>query len=523
MRTFPHPQSTQSAASAPRTTSQPATPPAWLMLCLMLGPFINIVDYNVVNVSLPKMMSGLGADVLTIRWVVTAYLIATAVIMPTLGWLGRTIGNKNLYISGLALFTAASALCGLAPNVETLIALRALQGLGAGVLMPISMILMTDVYPPHKRGMGTAVWGIGASMGSAIGLPLGGYFADAVDWRTVFYVNMLPGIVAIVLTLWLVPAAKREARTPFDGWGFLTLSIALVSLLVALSEGQQEGWTSSYLLTLFTLSGIAFALFFLATRRAAEPLLDLALYTSRRYISGTLVAFTMGVFFYSSTFLLVLFAQLLLDYSVQDTALSLLPGAAAMVVTSPFVGWLIDRIEPRVSMLLGLTLFIVGCYMMVLADLRIGFMFIIWVYIFRGLGLGFLYPPVYMLGISGLPPHRTRAATSMLNLWLILGGTFSIALLSTLLERWQTIHQIHFAETQVLTSAGTQQALAAFARLSGKFGSSAIQMEAYARGLLQGIVRREALVHALNDAFALVLVVALFSMAISLCIRRSQS
>ena len=165
MRTSPR----VSQASAEHLTSQTIPAPVSLvgvMACVMLGPFINILDYNVVNVSLPKMMSGLATDVLTIRWVVTSFLIATAVIMPTLGWIGRIFGNKNLYILGLTVFTAASMLCGMAPNVNTLVVLRVLQGLGAGVLMPMSMVLMVETYPPDKRGMGTALWGLGASLGS---------------------------------------------------------------------------------------------------------------------------------------------------------------------------------------------------------------------------------------------------------------------------------------------------------------------------------------------------------------------
>lgn len=523
MRTSPRTPQPASVTTPPTPETRRAPAPlAWMMLCFMLGPFVSIVDYNVVNVTLPKMMSGLATDVLTIRWVVTAYLTATAVIMPTIGWIGRTLGNKNLYILGLSVFTGASALCGMAPTAGVLIALRALQGLGAGVLMPISFVLMTEVYPPHKRGMGTAMWGIGASMGSVIGLPLGGYFADAVDWRAVFYVNMLPGMLAIFLTLLLVPASAREERAPFDTWGFLTLSVALLSLLVALSEGQQEGWDSSYILTLFTMCGVSLLLFLLVERWTPAPLLDLGLYTSVRYVSSTLVALTMGVFFYASTFLIVLFSQLLLDFSVQNTALALAPGAIAMVFTSPVVGWMTDRSEPRVAMLLGLVIYSVNCYLMMLADLRIGFAFIVWVYIFRGLGLGFLYPPVFAVGTSGLPLHRTRAASSMLNLWTILGGTFSVSLLSTLLERWQTIHQTHFAEEQVLTSAGTQQALVALGHLASKFGGGAFQTALHARGLLQGLVRREALVHALNDCFALVLFIALCTMGIVLTMRMSR-
>jgi predicted MFS family arabinose efflux permease len=255
-------------------------------------------------------------------------------------------------------------------------------------------------------------------MGSVIGLPLGGYFADAVNWRAVFYVNLLPGLLAVFLTLLVVPDAKREERDPFDVWGFVTLSIALVSLLVALIQGQRDGWDSALIMLLLAMSSGALGLFLLIEWRTTAPLLDLRLYTNLRYISSTFVAVAMGVFFYASTFLTVLFAQLLLDLSVQNTALALLPGSIAMVLTSPLVGWIIDRSEPRGAMLLGLGFFAVSCYLMMLADLRIGFVLSCG-YIFSGLRL--VYPPV--LWWQEWTAHAPFGL-DMLNLWASGGTSF---------------------------------------------------------------------------------------------------
>jgi DHA2 family multidrug resistance protein len=485
----------------------------------MLGPCINILDYNVVNVSLPKMMSGLGTDVLTIRWVVTSFLISTAVVMPSLGWLGRVLGNKNLYVLGLTIFTSASVCCGLAPNVYLLIALRVVQGLGAGVLMPMSMVLMVENYPPHKRGMGTALWGLGASLGSVIGLPLGGYFADTVEWRAVFYVNLLPGCLGVLGTLLLVPASARERRVPFDIWGCFTLTLALVSLLIALSQGQRQGWQSPFIVALLTACGAAFILFIWIEQRIATPLVDLRLFRRGLYVKGTLVALAMGLFFHGSTFLSVLFVQLLLDYSVSLTALALLPGSIAMVLTTPVVGWMLDRTDGRVPMLLGLGIYGMCCYIMMLADLRIGFAYVMWAYIWRGLGLGFLYPPVYAVAIQGVPLAHTRAASSLLNLHVTLGGALSVALLTTMIDVRQVIHQARFADTQTLAAVGTQQALATFTQLGANLGTSTAYLKGYAVSLLQGIINQEALVHALNDGFYGILLVALGSVALILTMR----
>ena len=474
-----------------------------VMTSCMLGPFINILDINVVNVTLPRIMSGLGADVLTARWVMTAYLIATAVTMPTLGWVGRRLGNQRLYALGVIIFTGASALCGAAPSIEILILLRILQGVGAAVLMPISLALMLEVTPPRQRGLGTSLWATGASLGNLFGLPIAGFVADAVEWRTVFYLNLVPGGIAVLGTLLLVTPSLREEETPFDGWGFVTLSAALVSLLVALSQVQQEGWDSTFILSLLAVCGISALLFLVIETRLDMPLLDLTLYRRLLYNSGTCAAFILGVFFYTSSFLAVLYMQLGLDYSVQQSALALTPGAAAMIICALVAGWLVDRIDPRVPMTIGAAAFGFFCYLMLTADGRSSLGYFTWAYIWRSIGLGFLNAPVFATATSGLSAHRARLASSLLSLSLVLGGTFGISLLSTMLERWQTIHQARFAETQTYAAVGTQHALTAFAGVWDQLGSQF--MDLYARGTLTGFVRREALLHAFNDCFALLL------------------
>ena len=505
--TTTHPQAKRQETVNGQPAAAPAAPRplvvVGVMTSCMLGPFINILDINVVNVTLPRIMSGLGADVLTARWVMTAYLIATAVAMPTLGWVGRRLGNQRLYALGVGIFTGASALCGAAPSIEILILVRILQGVGAAVLMPISLALMLEVTPPHQRGLGTSLWAIGASLGNLFGLPIAGFVADAVEWRTVFYLNLVPGSLAVLGTLLLVTPSAREDDAPFDGWGFVTLSAALVSLLVALSQVQQEGWDSMFILGLLAICGVAACLFLFVEGRIDMPLLDLNLYRRLLYNSGTCAAFILGVFFYTSSFLTVLYMQLGLDYSVQQSALALTPGAAAMIICALVAGWLVDRIDPRIPMAIGAAAFGFFCYLMLTADGRVTLWYFTWAYIWRSIGLGFLNAPVFATATSGLATHRARMASSLLSLSLVLGGTFGISLLSTMLERWQTIHQARFAETQTHAAVGTQHALNAFSGLWDRLGSQFVDL--FARGTLAGFVRREALLHAFNDCFALLL------------------
>ena len=236
------------------------------------------------------------------------------------------------------------------------------------------------------------------------------------------------------------------------------------------------------------LCGVAFCLFVLIEWCSASPLVDLRLYRSIRYVSATLLALAMGLFFNGSTFLTVLFAQLLLDFSVERTAFTLLPGSLAMVLTTPLVGRLIDRADARLPMLLGLAVYGWSCYMMLWADIRSDMAFIIWVYIWRGIGLGFLYPPLFAVATSGLPLQHTRAASSLLNLWVTIGGALSIALLSTLVEMQQIWHQARLAEDQMPAAVGTQQGVATLTGLLTETGIGHRQCRAAGAGVVTGPV-----------------------------------
>jgi EmrB/QacA subfamily drug resistance transporter len=202
------------------------------MTSIVLGGYINVLNNHVINVVIPKMMSGLATDVVTIRWVVTGYMLSNAVIMPLAIWLGRVVGTRQLYIYSLILFTGSAVLCGMANSVNTLVFFRVLQGLGGGIIMPVTMMIMLDLYPVEKRGLGTAIWGMGASCGSLTGIPLGGFLAEQLSWRAAFYANVPPGVIALLIAVFVMHPTPRERHVPFDWYGFITLGTALTSLLL---------------------------------------------------------------------------------------------------------------------------------------------------------------------------------------------------------------------------------------------------------------------------------------------------
>ncbi len=515
MRASPNPA--VAAAPAPETVT--ASYRAWAMVSIVLGGYINVLNSHVINVVIPKMMSALGTDIITIRWVVTSYMLANAVVIPITAWLARVLGARQAYIYALILFTISAAICGMVQSVGVMIFFRILQGIGGGVIMPVTMLLMLDLYPLEKRGLGTAIWGMGASCGSLTGIPLGGILAEQLSWRAAFYANLPPGLIALLIAVFMMRPSPRERHVPFDWGGFITLSTALATLLVALSNGQREGWGSSSIVTLFAISGIALAAFIVLEPRVKTPMVDLRTFGSLPYTLAFILSLIAGAMFSGGPFLLSLFLQRLYDLSVQQAAFIMFPSSAFLVLCTSFTGWASDHVDHRPLMILGYLCYCTFGLFMLFADLRLTPVVILVIYFGRGLGLGFTYSVLYPVGISAFDPARAKAATTMLNLCVTLGGAWSVALLAAILDQRLQVRQALLAETQQLTAVGTQQALQLFqaaAQMGG--GPSTWQ----ARGMLGRLINQEALILAFNDAAALFIVISLCGLALVPFFRRVQ-
>jgi DHA2 family multidrug resistance protein len=491
------------------------------MTSIVLGGYIGVLNSHVINVVIPKMMSGLGTDVVTIRWVVTSYMIANAAVMPIVGWLARTVGARELYIAALAVFTSAAVLCGLATNVSILIGLRIVQGIAGGLIMPVTMLLMLDLYPLEKRGLGTAIWGMGASCGSLTGIPLGGIVAEQLSWRAAFFLNFPPGLLALGIAVFMMRPSPRERGVPFDWWGFLTLSTALVALLLAISNGQRLGWDSASIVSLFALFTVALGAFLLIEPQVKVPLVDLGTFRSPPYTIAIVLCLIAGAMFSGGPFLLSLFLQQLYDLSVQDAAMILFPSSAFLVLFTSVTGWASDRIDARYLMVMGYLCYAAFGALMMFADLRLAPSMILLIYFGRGLGLGLSYPVLYPVGISAFPPARAKAATTLLNLSVTLGGALTVSLLATLLEQRQHVHQAVLAETQLLPAVGTQQGLHALETLAAQLGGG-LPVPVHARILLSRLIDREAALLAFHDCFSVFVVIALCGVVLALFFRRTR-
>jgi EmrB/QacA subfamily drug resistance transporter len=495
---------------------------AWAMVSIVLGGYINVLNSHVINVVIPKMMSALGTDIITIRWVVTSYMLANAVVIPITSWLARVMGARQVYIYALILFISSALICGMAQSVGVLIFFRILQGIGGGVIMPVTMLLMLDLYPLEKRGLGTAIWGMGASCGSLTGIPLGGILAEQLSWRAAFYANLPPGLIALFIALLVMHPSPRERQVPFDWGGFITMSTALATLLVALSNGQREGWGSSTIVGLFVVSGLSLVAFIVLEPRVRTPMIDLSTFRSPSYVIAFVLSIIAGAMFSGGPFLLSLFLQGLYDLSVQQAAMIMFPSSAFLVLCTSFAGWASDHIDHRPLMMLGYLFYGTFGVMMIYADLRFTPLVLLVIYFGRGLGLGFTYSILYPVGISGFEPVRAKAASTVLNLCITLGGTWAVALLAAILDQRQQIRQALLAETQQLTAVGTQQALQTLEDVAMRI-SSTVSPELHAKVLLGRFINHESLILAFNDAAILFVVISLCGFVLVPFFRRARS
>jgi len=474
----------------------------WLVvIAVMSGAFLVVLDTTVVNVALPKIMAAFGVNVDKIEWIVTAYMIAMAIMMPSVGWLSARIGNKTLFMASLIIFTAASCLSGAAWNVDALIVFRIFQGIGAGALMPIAMVIIFEAFPPEERGLAMGVYGIGATFGPAIGPTLGGYLTDQFSWHLIFYINIPIGLIGIVLAAIILPPDEHKKQMHFDILGFLTMAVFLGSLLAALSQGQREGWSSFYILTLFSVAVFGLVTFLWVERLTKEPFIDLSVYKTFAHTMATIVFIIQGFGLYGSTFLIPLYFERMLDYTALQAGLLMLPMAVVVAVILPLAGRMADRMDGRIPITFGVLFSALSLYWLSLVDLRTSDTTAYLMLIVRGLGIGFIFPPLMNLALKCLPPEKTAVGSGLMNVSRQIGGAFGVAIIGVLLDRREVFHHSLFAQAQNLNSFSTKYFLGHFQEIFHKLGS--VESMAYQKALtmLHLLVKKEAMVASFDDCF----------------------
>jgi MFS transporter, DHA2 family, multidrug resistance protein len=428
-------------------------PVALVTITVMLGLIMAIIDSTIVNVAINTIGGNLGASVDEVSWVATGYILANVVVMPLNGWLTAFLGRKRFYAASLAVFTIASLLCGTATNITQLVIYRVIQGIGGGALQPTAQAIMFETYPPEKRGNAMAIFGMGAMVGPAIGPTLGGYIVDNATWPIIFLINIPIGIVAFIMTMMFIPNPKyiERPKAGIDWIGLGLMTSGLAALQYVLERGEHDDWYSSSTITILTIVAVAtLVLFVWKMLRDKHPLVNLKVFSHSTFTVGNILGIISGFGLFGTALILPLFFQTILNFTAFDTGLALLPGAISTAISMLIVGRLLNRIDGRASIAFGFLVFALSTWMLGGLSTDAGFWDVFWPRLIQGFGLGFLFVPLSTISLGDIPISEMAGATGVYTLVRQLGGSFGIAILTTLL-----VHQTAIA-WNVLASGVTQ-------------------------------------------------------------------
>ncbi len=463
-----------------------------ITVVVMAATLIVILDTTIANVALPHMQASLGANPETIAWVLTSYILATAIAMPTTGWLSARVGRRTLFVVAILGFTAASALCGVASSLTAMVGFRFAQGLFGAFLAPMSQAVMYDINPPERHAQAMTIWGMVVMVGPILGPVLGGWLTDNFNWRWVFFINVPIGLVAAVGAWALLDDAGRERR-PFDYVGFVLLALSLTSLQLMLDRGSQLDWFEAT--EIWVEAGVAVAclwMFAVHTATAPDGLLPRALFADRNFVTAVLAIAVIGGILIAGAALVAPMLQRLFGYPVLGAGLLTAPRGLGTMAGMMIAGRLANRVDARVTIFVGMVLMAVSLGMMTRFDLAMDSGPVVWSGAIQGLGLGLTVLPMNLLALATLSARLRTEAASLYNLMRSLGGSIAISVTTALIA---TNVQVSHAELGANVSTTRTPALdAGLLETIGVSGAAAMRV-------IDAEVNRQALMIAYLDDY----------------------
>ena len=503
----------------PNTAAKPGVNPWLLAVTVSLATFMEVLDTSIANVSLPHIAGSLGAGQDESTWVLTSYLVANAIIIPISGWLSEIVGRKRFYMTCVALFTASSFLCGVAPSLGFLLLFRVMQGAGGGGLAPSEQAMLADTFPGKYFGQAFAIYGIAVVVAPAIGPALGGYITDNFSWRWIFFMNVPVGIVSLFLTYNLVqdsPAAIEKTRRQraggirVDYTGFAFVAVAFGALQIVLDKGQEDDWFGSpFIVTVAVICFVGFlGMILWETLVEPNPIVDLPLLRNVNLSTSMVLQFIVGFILNSTTVLIPLFVQQILGYTATDAGLILMPGGVALMLMMPISGFLVNKVQPKYLMAFGLTLTALSMWWLTKFDTQVAFRNLVYVRFLQCIGLPLFFIPLNTIAYSNLPPGKSNSASSMMNLMRNLGGGIGISIAATLLTRRGQLHTVRLASR----ATRSYRPFVNFINATGGFTRRNLAG-------FYGIVQLQATMLSYLDVFYIFTFGTLFVVALILCLR----
>jgi len=424
-------------------------------MTVTLATFMEVLDSSIANVALPHIAGGLGATQDEATWVLTAYLVANAIILPAGAYMTTFIGRKKFYMICVALFGISSALCGFAPTLPLLVFCRVLQGIGGGGLAPSEQAILADTFPPEKRGQAFAMYGLAVVCAPAIGPTLGGYITDNFDWRWIFFLNVPICILSLFLTSRIVedpPWVEKQVKESqkggikLDFLGFGLLAATFGSLEFVLDKGQEDDWFSSHLILFFVVvMVVAFVVMIWWELRQLKtghrPILNLTLFTRRQFAISFALMFVLGFSLYGTTILIPQFVQTLMGYTAELAGKVLSPAGFMMMAMMPVVGFLSGKVDPRKLIGYGFTMLTLSLIYMCNLNLQLSYGQLVIMRMFQASGLAFLFIPINTIAYVGVKQSESNDVSGLTNLARNIGGSCGTAFMATMLTRRTAAHE----------------------------------------------------------------------------------
>lgn len=522
----------ETRAPAPPASADPPTP-LYVAPLVAIAAFMEVLDLSIANVALRHIAGDLSAGLEESTWILTSYLITNAIVLPLSGWLSLTMGRKRFFLTCVAGFGVSSLLCGMAPNLATLIIARAIQGLTGGGLQPSSQSILMDSFPPHKRGTAFAIFGMAVVFAPAIGPTLGGWITDNFSWRWVFLINvpisavlffLIQAVVRDPSYLTAAGAARRKAGFRIDYFGFGLLAAGLGLLQFVFDRGEHDDWfNSGVIVAAAAVSVTALAVFVIRMLSHKDPLVDFSLMRNPNFAVSSLLLFILGFVLMGSTALLPQYVQVIQGYNATDAGMVLSPGGFLIMFVMPLMARIGPRFDAR--LLIGVGLFVcgTGLYLMSGFNGDVDYVSVALARCVQTLGLPFLFIPINTAAYAEVPLAKTNAAAALLNLWRNLGGSVGIAVSTTLVAQRT---QVHHADLATNISVYAQPYLDMVASLQHRIiqdGFSTADALLRAQQQVANLVNRQAQLLAYVDDFLFQAVVCVVLIPLLFVMRRPPS
>ncbi|MBC8124024.1 MAG: multidrug efflux MFS transporter [Gemmatimonadaceae bacterium] len=493
-------------------TTRPPQPPAiqvplksWIAVFgAVLGAFMAILDIQITNSSLKDIQGALSATLEEGSWISTSYLVAEIVVIPMTGYLARVFSIRRYLLVNAALFLVFSVLCAWAWDLNSMIVFRALQGLAGGVLIPMAFTIILTTLPPAKQPVGLALFAVTATFAPSIGPTIGGWLTENFGWEYIFYLNIVPGLALLGAVWYAIDPKPLQLQLLKNGdwWGILTMAVGLGSLTVFLEEGNRKDWFGSELIVqLAVVAAVSLGLFFWIELTRREPFINLRLLLRRNFGLASIVNVALGLGLYGSVYILPLYLAQIQGYNALQIGQVIMWMGLPQLLIVPFVPRLMQRLDARWLVGMGILLFAVSCFMNSTMTHETGADQLIWSQIVRALGQPLIMVPLSSIATANIEKEQAGSASALFNMMRNLGGSIGIAALATLLTWREHLHSNRLGETVSMYSLETQQRLAQMTQYFITRGADPASAENQALAAVANLVRREAYVMAYNDCF----------------------